>query len=114
MDKRGFTLIELLIVIALLSVIGTIITISISKIQNNTKKSECNRVVTQIEVAAEACVEMGTCSKNNITVGDLISNNLLKSDIIINNQKISELTNEVIIYNASNNEYTFNYECEEE
>ena len=67
--KKGFTLIELLMVIAIMGVIGVIVTISFSGTLKNTNQRKCDEFVKEVEDAA--CVYSGLtnkeviCNRNN-------------------------------------------------
>ena len=62
--KNGFTLIELLIVIAVIGLLGTIVTINLSKTLENTKTERCNDYIKEVEEAA--CVYVGLSKNSSI------------------------------------------------
>lgn len=68
MKNRGFTLIELLSVILILGVLGTIITISVTKTLKSTHVKECETFVKKIEDSACTYVALKnktiTCNRN--------------------------------------------------
>jgi len=59
--KNGFTLIEVLLVVAVMSVIGVIITVNLTSTLNNTHQEDCDNFVNEVEDAA--CVYVGLYNK---------------------------------------------------
>lgn len=59
--RNGFTFIELLTVIALIAVVGTIVSINLVSSFNETKERACTNFVKEIEDAA--CVYIGLANK---------------------------------------------------
>lgn len=87
MKNSGFTLIELIIVIAIMGLLGTIITVSLTKTLQSTKTRQCEDFIKEIEEAA--CVYVGlsdtavVCDRTdgcNIMLTDLISEGLIDSE----------------------------------
>lgn len=87
MNNRGFTLIEILVVVAILGMLGTVVTISLSNTLKNTKQNECNAFMEEVEDAA--CVYSGLsekliiCNRNNcppISLDVLVSEGMIKSE----------------------------------
>ena len=56
--NRGFTLIELLIVVAILGVIGVIITVSVTGTLNEQNQKSCDAFVQELEDAACVYAEL--------------------------------------------------------
>lgn len=88
MKNRGFTLIELLIVVAILAILGTIISVSLVGTLKNTNQKQCDEFVKEVEDAA--CVYAGlsinkaVCNRNNcspIKLSELINQGLIELDI---------------------------------
>ena len=59
--KKGFTLIEILAVVAIMGILGVIITISLTNTLQNTNQKKCDDFVQEIEDAA--CVYSGLSDK---------------------------------------------------
>lgn len=87
MKNKGFTLIELLVVVAIMGVLGVIISVSLTKTLKNSNQMGCDRFVNEIEEAA--CVYVGL-SKNEgkcfgysctINVNDLLEEGLIHSEV---------------------------------
>jgi len=64
MKNRGFTSIELLIVVALMGVLGVIVTVSLTGTLKDTNQKRCDEFVREIEDAA--CVYAGLIDKSTI------------------------------------------------
>ncbi len=86
--KKGFTLIELLIVIAVISIIGVMATISLTSTLKNTNQQKCDDFVKELEDAA--CVYSGlsnkeiVCTRDNcapIKLDILVSEGLITSEV---------------------------------
>lgn len=84
-NKKGFTLIELLVVVAILAVVGTVVTVSLNATLKSSKREQCNRYVEEIEKAA--CVYAGLsankelCNRNNcppVNLNTLVDEGLLE------------------------------------
>jgi len=89
-NKKGFTLIELVAVVALLSIVGLVVVISVNKQLNNQEKRKYEIYRESILEAAELYVEprrnmFPELSKlgdsTYITAKDIISANLLDSEL---------------------------------
>lgn len=83
MNKKGFTLVELLVVVAIISALGLVATISLNKTFDNTMKEKCTRFIAKIEEAA--CVAYETDfggkygqNKTEITINDLIKHGYIE------------------------------------
>ncbi len=61
MNNKGFSLIELLAVVAILGIIGSIVTISLTASYKKTKQDECSAFVKDLENSA--CVYAGLSKK---------------------------------------------------
>lgn len=84
-NKNGFTLIELLTVITLLGLIGTIITINLVNSLHETRVTDCERFVSNIEDSAcvYASLSSTDCSRSNcpaISLDVLIQNGYVDED----------------------------------
>lgn len=87
-NKKGFTLIELLIVIAILGLLGIIVTINLNKTLNQANQKRCNAFVEELEDAACTYVELKDqevlCNRENgcdsIKVGVLLRAGLITSE----------------------------------
>lgn len=88
MNNKGFTLIEILVVIAILSVIGVLVTVNLMDSVDSTKQKNCDAFVKEVEDAA--CVYAGLSDKSVVcnrehceplTLDFLISEGLIQSEI---------------------------------
>lgn len=52
MNKKGYTLIEILIVIAIISTVGIVATISLNQVMSNSKQEQYNNLVQDIKLSA--------------------------------------------------------------
>lgn len=94
-DKKGFTLIEIIVTIALLAIIGTIITVNLVGLNNKQKEKEKARTESIIAAAAESYIGVeGLKIDNNacITTQFLIDNNYLKKSSVPNDYLNSSVT----------------------
>ena len=70
MKNKGFTLIEIIIVIAILGVVGTVITINLTSTLNSTNQKQCDEFVRKIEDAACSYTSMSkkivVCNRNKL------------------------------------------------
>lgn len=64
MKNKGFTLIELLVVVAIMGLIGVVVTISLTSTLNETNQKRCDEFVKEVEDAA--CVYAGLIDKPTI------------------------------------------------
>ncbi|MBE6157125.1 MAG: prepilin-type N-terminal cleavage/methylation domain-containing protein [Firmicutes bacterium] len=85
MENKGFTLIELLTVIALMALLGTIITINFTGSLKKTNQQRCDEFVRELEDAACVYAELSSnkdrCNRNNcdpIKLNDLINQGLIE------------------------------------
>ena len=87
MNNKGFTLIELLAIIVIIGLLGTVITINLTKTLKSTNQKSCNEFVKEIEDAA--CVYANKydkeiiCDDHNcepIKVECLINEGLIQSE----------------------------------
>ena len=88
MNNKGFTLIELLVVVVILGMIGTIITVSLTKTLKDTNQDSCDDFVKELEDAACVYVSKSdkviVCERNNcapIKLDYLIEDGLVDSEI---------------------------------
>ena len=88
MKNKGFTLIELLIVVAILGVIGTIVSISLVGTLQNANQKRCDEFVKEMEdgacVYAGLSTNKGVCNRNNcepIKLSELINQGLINEQI---------------------------------
>lgn len=88
MKNKGFTLIELLLVIAILAILGIVITISFNSSLNEQHQKDCDAFVAELEDAA--CVYAGlikkdvACDRSScppLSVQTLVSSGLVNSEI---------------------------------
>lgn len=86
-NKNGFTLIELLVVVALLGIIGVIITVNIVTVFKSTETKGCDDFINKIE--SNACIFVATkdnevnCPRSTgceITLGDLVVNGYIEEE----------------------------------
>lgn len=88
MNSKGFTLIEILVVVVILGMLGVVVTMSLTKMLNNTRQNDCERFVLEIEDAA--CVYAGlknkkiACNRNNCSPIPL---EILVSEGLVNFEK---------------------------
>lgn len=87
MKNKGFTLIELIVVVAIMALLGTIITVSLSGVLSDTNQKQCDEFVREVEDAA--CVYTGlsgklvVCNRTNcdpIKLNILVSEGLIESE----------------------------------
>ena len=84
--KKGFTLIEMILVVALLSVIGIVITVNLTGTLKDTNQKKCDDFVSEIETAA--CTYVGwsyreiACNRPgcDINISILVNEGLIKSE----------------------------------
>lgn len=88
MKNKGFTLIELLIVVAILSIIGVLVTVNLSSTMEDTNQKQCDEFVNEIENAACAYVGMSDkkiiCTRticNPIKIQVLVEEGFIKSEV---------------------------------
>lgn len=86
-NKKGFTLIELVLVIAVMGILGVIITLNLSSTLKDANQRKCDDFVLEIEEAA--CVytnltnKVVTCTRSNcppVSLGVLVSEGQIKSE----------------------------------
>lgn len=87
MKNKGFTLIELLVVLAVMALLSTIVTVSLTSSLKNAHQKECDEFITEIENAACVYVEMSdkevVCTRTNcapIKLNYLIRAGLVKNE----------------------------------
>lgn len=68
MKNKGFTLIELLVVMAIIGLMGTIVTISLTKSYQDAKKQGCKDMVKRIEDGT--CVYVSLANKESVCTRD--------------------------------------------
>lgn len=61
MNNKGFTLIEILVVVAILGMLGVVVTISLGSTLENVKQKECDAFIEEIE--SGACVYASLSNK---------------------------------------------------
>ena len=131
MNNKGFTLIELVATLALLAVISVISFVSITTVVDNSKVTNCNNLVQNIENAAKEYVsdnrynssfDTDNNKKDDINVTTLINNKYLvgpiknpfnKDETISGDNIIIKIelkndysVNKITVYNKNgNNEY---------
>ena len=128
MKKNGFTLIEILAVIVILGILGTMVSINVIKIKDDSMKDLLETKIENLEASAivygqenpniltESCVvdnlNYSSCAK--VYVDDLIKGNYFKSteinndgnvDLINNVTKESMLNDKIQIYRKNNSIY---------
>ena len=88
MKNRGFTLIELILVVAVLGIVGVIVTISLTGTLQNTRQKECDDFVMEVEEAACVYVNLSNkdvmCTRSHcspIPLSILVSEGLITSEI---------------------------------
>ncbi len=109
MENKGFTLIEILIVIAILGVVGTVITINLTETLNSTNQKQCDEFVKKIEDAACSYTSMSnktiTCNRNNcppIKLRTLITEGFVEEEVdICTGKPIDENQTITITWNSS-------------
>ena len=133
MNNKGFTLIELLAVVAILGLVGVVVTISLSSSLKKVEEDKCNNFVEEIEDGAcvlanivanrtncigPQCPEKlidHDCKRPNctLTINDLILNGYIDRDTnpCDNDSSIDRIKNKTITvkWNASTGEMTCKY-----
>ena len=116
MKNKGFTLIELLVVVAIMALLGTIITVSLTGSLNDAHQKECDEFVHEVENAA--CVYVGfsnkqvICNRTNcapIKLDLLVSEGLIKSEADTCTGEEIDLNETVTISWDDNGEKTCKY-----
>ena len=96
MNKKGFTLIELLVTIALIGLVGIVVSVNMVKIVNNQKDKDIEQAKALVEEAACAYAGLST---SNVTPGTSVSANTLIEagllDEVINGHDVSNYQIEV-------------------
>lgn len=100
MNNKGFTLIELLIVIAVMGLLGTIITVNLTNTLNNTKDNNCTEFVNSIEEAACVYVELSDSKVNCSRTGCTFKLELLINEGLVE-EKLDECTKKELDKNAT-------------
>ena len=114
MNKKGFTLAEVLAVIVILGIIITIAATSITAVVKRSKESALNRQIEYIESAAKNYyISANYPDIGYVTVEELYKNGYLKEENI-NNPVNDEKIDGCIIIGYSSNQYKYNYskKCE--
>lgn len=112
MNNKGFTLIELIATIALLAVISIISFVSINSVVEKNKISNCETLVSNIEIAAKEYISDNRYNierKNlRINISILINGNYLSGDVIdpFTDKRIG--TGYIYVYVYLNDDYTVN------
>ena len=120
MKNKGFTLIELLVVVAILGVIGIVITISVTGSLNDQNQKSCDSFVKELEDAA--CVYAGLtkkevpCNRTScppLSVQTLVSAGLVSSEIdACTGNKVEDLTDTITVVWNSDGEKICTYNGE--
>jgi prepilin-type N-terminal cleavage/methylation domain-containing protein len=119
MNNKGFTLIELLAVIAIIAMLTTIITPSVTGIIKKNKVNVCESLVKSIENAANNYVSdhrydsnITTSTTFNITLSTLKSDGYIKNSIknpLLEDDKEENHLLETVEVTYNSNSKTFNY-----
>lgn len=107
MNQKGYTLIEILGAIAIMGIIGTIVTASVSKYIKSSRVKSFIMMSQSVYEATENCIIEDKCATDTeITTTDLIENGYLKE---LKNPRAKEkkCTGEVTIEDNGENDNTY-------
>lgn len=103
MNNKGFTLVELIATIALLSIIAVISFVSINEVIDQSKVSDCENIVRNINSAVKEYVSDNRYSFNNYNSFNITANDLIVGEYL--SSSVTDSSGNVVIDNPFTDEY---------